>query len=187
MISSHRFTILVCVCLALFIHGCASRPDEQIKLAENAMSQALEQHAEQYAPSEWKSAKEIWDQAQAQLAQGKFASAATSFVTAKARLLKAAEVAKAERESMQKQVTVLQESIDTNYAELKAGATPSRLRGGARKEYETALADIDKRIALVKSQMDQGDYFGAKANAQGALKAIDYIAKKLQIARKPAR
>jgi hypothetical protein len=187
MINSHRFTILVCVCLVLSVHGCASRPDEQIQLAENAMNQALEQHAEQYAPSEWKSAKEVWDQAQAHLAQKKFASAATSFVTAKARLLKAAEAAREERESMHKQVTVLQESIDSNYAGLKAGATPARLRGGARKEYETALADIDKRIALVKSQMDQGDYIAAKANAQGALQAIDYIAKKLQIARATPR
>ena len=146
------------------------------------MKQAVAQRAEQYAPSEWKSAKEVWDQAQAQLSQEQFASAATSFVTAKARLLKAAEVAKAERESMHKQVTILKEIIDTNYAGLKAGATPARLAGGARKEYEAALADIDKRIALVTSQLDQGDYITAKANAQGALQAIDFIAKKLGIA-----
>ena len=187
MVNSYRFTIVPCVCLVLFIHGCASRPDEQIQLAEDAMNQALQQHAEQYAPTEWRSAKEVWDQAQAQLAQEQFASAATSFVTAKARMLKAAEVAKAERESMQKQVTDLREIIDTNYADLKAGATPARLAGGARKEYETALADIDKRIALVTSQLVQGDYIAAKKNAQGALQAIDYISKRIQIAGRTPR
>lgn len=187
MINSYRFTVLVCVCLALSVQGCASRPDEQIQLATDAMKQAVEQHAEQYAASEWKSAKEAWDQAQAQLAKEQFASAATSFVTAKARLLKAAEVAKAERESMQKQVTDLEKVIDTNYADLKAAATPAKLASGARKVYETALADIDKRIALVKSQLDQGDYIAAKKNAQGTLQAIDYIAKKFQFAAKVPR
>ena len=187
MINSYRFTIPVCVCLVLVAYGCASRPDEQIQLAEDAMKQAVEQHAEQYAPSEWKSAKEAWDQAQAQLSQEQFASAATSFVTAKARLLKAAEAARLERESMQKQVTELQAIIDTNYAELKTGATPARLAGGLRKEYETALADIDKRIALVKTQVEQGDFITAKTNAQGALQAIDYIAKKLGIGGKTPR
>jgi len=61
------------------------------------------------------------------------------------------------------------------------------MRGAARKEYEAALADIDKRIALVASQVDQGDYIGAKKNAQGALQAIDYAMKKFQIATKPPR
>jgi hypothetical protein len=187
MINSYRFAVPICVCLGLVAYGCASRPDEQIQLAEDAMKQAVDQHAEQYAPGEWKSAQEAWDQAQAQLSQEQFASAATSFVTAKARLLKAAEVAKEERESMQKQVADLQAIIDTNYAELKTGATPARLAGGLRKEYETALADVDKRIALVRTQMEQGDYITAKANAQGALQAIDFIAKKLRIPSKSAR
>jgi hypothetical protein len=187
MINSPSLKILIFVCLVLSIHGCASRPDEQIKLAEDAMSQAQAQLAEQYAPSEWKSAKEIWDQAQAQLAKEQFSSAGASFVTAKARLLKATEVAKAERESLNKQVSTLQEVINTNYADLKTGATSAKLAAAARKEYDAALADIDKRVALVKSQQEQGDFIGAKANAQGTLQAIDYIAKKLQIPWKTPR
>jgi len=187
MINSYRFAIPVTVSLMLCVHGCASRPDKEIQLAQDAMNQALEQRAEEYAPAEWKSAKEAWDQAQAQLGQERYASAAASFVTAKARLLKAAEVAKAERESMRTQVANLQQVMAANFANLKAGAAQAKLAGAARKEYEAALADIDKRIALVASQVDQGDYIGAKKNAQGALQAIDYAMKKFQIATKPPR
>ncbi len=187
MISSFRLAIPVTFCLMFSLIGCASRPDKEIQLAQDAMNQATEQRAEEYAPAEWKSAKEAWDQAQSQLSQERFAAAAASFVTAKARLLKAAEVAKAERESMHKQVIHLREVIDSNYAALKSAAAQAKLAGAAKKEFDAVLADIDKRIALVASQTDQGDYIGAKKNAQGTLQAIDYAMKKFQIAPKPAR
>jgi hypothetical protein len=176
---SFRYSLLVCVCLILSCTGCASRPDEQIKLAEDAMNQALEQFAEQYAPDEWKSAKEIWDQAQQELADERFSAAAASFTTAKARLLKATEVAKENRASMQKTVLDYQANIQDSYDKFKSDASGAKLSGAARKEYETACADIDKRISLIETQMQQGDFIGAKDNALGALQAIDYAGKKL--------
>jgi hypothetical protein len=172
-------TAAACVFLVFFVVGCASRPDEQIKAATEAYNQAVELRADQYAPSEWKSAKEIWDQANDQLAKQSYAAAAASFTTAKARLSKARDVAKDERESMLTQVKSLQDNITANYAAFKKAMPPAKQVGAAKKEYQSACDDIDKRIALVASQVQQGDFFGAKDNAQGALQAIDYNHKKL--------
>jgi hypothetical protein len=178
MNNSHRILIAVCVFLILFFAGCASRPDEQIKLAQEAYNQAVDQRADQYAPSEWKSAKEIYDLANEQLAKQSYSAAAASFTTAKARLNKARDVAKDERESMLTQVQTLQANITSNFDAFKAAMTPAK-QAAAKKDYQAALADIEKRIGLIASQVSQGDYIGAKENAQGALQAIDYSHKKL--------
>jgi hypothetical protein len=105
--------------------------------------------------------------------------AAETLLRAKARLLKVRDLAKTERESMQTEVKNMQANIATNYAAFKAAMTPAKQAGPAKKEFQTACQDIDKRIALTISQIDQGDFIGAKANAQGALQAIDYNHKKL--------
>ncbi len=168
-----------CVFLIFLFSGCASRPDEQLKQATEAYNQAVDQRADQYAPSEWKSAKEIWDQANDQMAKQQYSLAATSLITARARLQKATEVAKSERDSMLTQVKALQANIAENYAAFKKAMPPAKQAGAAKKEFQAACEDIDKRIALIESQVAQGDYMGAKENAQGALQAIDYNHKKL--------
>lgn len=172
-------TAAACVFLVFFVSGCASRPDEQIKAATDAYNQAVELRADQYAPSEWKSAKEIWDQANDQLAKQSYAAAAASFTTAKARMNKARDVAKEERDSILTWVKSAQDNITANYAAFKAAMPPAKQVGAAKKEFQAACEDIDKRIALIASQIQQGDYAGAKTNALGALQAIDYNHKKL--------
>lgn len=179
MTNSFRFSIVFCVFLGLWCFGCASRPDEQLKLATDAMNQAIEQRAEQYAPGDWKSAKEIWDQANDQLAKQNYASAATSLVTAKARFTKARDIAKSERESTLKQVKDIQASIEIQYATFKAGMTNPKTPAAAKKQIQTACADIDKRIGIVASLLDQGGYIEAKTAAQETLQAIDFNMKKL--------
>jgi hypothetical protein len=175
-----RVAIATCVLFVLACYGCASRPDEQIKTATDAMNQAIEQRADQYAPGDWKSAKEMWDQAQNELAAQKYAAAAQSFLRARARLLKVYDIAKAERESMQKVVTDIKTNIDSSYPTLKAAINAAKLTGAAKKEFQAACADIDKRIEILTSLMNEGDYIQAKTAAQQTLQAIYFSQKKLQ-------
>ncbi len=168
-----------CVFLVFLYSGCASKPEEQFKQASEAYNQAVDLRADQYAPSEWKSAKEIWDQANDQYTKQQYGLAATSLVTARARFQKAIDVAKSERESMLTQVKALRENITSNYEAFKKAVPPAKQVGAAKKEFQAACQDIDKRIALIDSQISQGDYIGAKENAQGALQAIDYSHKKM--------
>jgi hypothetical protein len=180
MTNSFRVSILICVFLMFSCFGCASRPDEQLKAAQDAMNQAIEQYADQYAPGDWKGAKEFWDQAQAQLANQQYAAATESLLRAKARFLKVRDIAKAEREAMQKQVQDIQAHIDSRYSGFKAAMTPAKLTPAVKKEFQAACTDIDKRIADVNSLVQQGDFIQAKTLGQQALQAIDYNEKKLK-------
>jgi hypothetical protein len=175
MIILFRISTLICVFLILSCYGCASRPDEQLKLASEAMKQAADLYADQYAPAEWKSAKEFWDQAQEQLAKQQYAAATETLLRAKTRFLKARDDAQAERESMLKQVKDIQANIESRYVAFKAGVNPA-----LKKEFQAACADIDKRIEIVGSLTTQGDYIQAKKFGQEALQAIDYNEKKLK-------
>ncbi len=176
---SIRVLIAACIFLVFLFSGCASRPDQQLKDATEAYNQAVDLRADLYAPSEWKSAKEIWDQANDQMTKQQYADAASSLITAKARMQKARDVAKSERESMQTQVKDLQSNVAANYDAFKKSMPPAKQVGAAKKEFQAACEDIDKRIAMINSQVAQGDFIAAKENAQGALQAIDYNQKKL--------
>jgi hypothetical protein len=175
MTNLFRISTLICVFLILSCYGCASRPDEQLKLAGEAMKQAADMYADQYAPGEWKGAKELWDQAQDQLAKQQYAAAAENLLRAKTRFLKAKDVAQTERESMLKQVKDIQANIQDRYAAFKANANPAR-----KKEFQAACADIDKRVEIVNSLTTQGDYIQAKTLGQQALQAIAYSEKQLK-------
>jgi hypothetical protein len=180
MINSFRLAITTCVLLTLACYGCASRPDEQIKAATDAMNQAMDQRADQYAPGDWKSAKEIWDQAQSELAAQRYAAAGEDFLRAKARFLKVRDIAKSERESMQKQAMDFKANVDSTYPALKAAINAAKLTGAAKKEFQAACADIDKRIELLNGLLSDGDYIQAKPVAQQTLQAIYFNQKKLQ-------
>ena len=180
MTNSIRAALTSCVFLAFFCYGCASRPDEQIRNATDAMNQAIEQRAEQYAPHEWKSAKDMWDTAQGQLSSQSWTAAAGSLETAKARFLKARDAAKSERDSVLAEVKAMQTNIDGLYATFKAGMSNSKLSAAAKKDYLAACADIDKRIGILNSLLSQGGYIEAKTTAQETLQSIYFNRKKLQ-------
>ena len=129
MTTLFRISTLICVFLILSCFGCASRPDEQLKLAAEAMKQAADLYADQYAPGEWKSAKEFWDQAQDQLAKEQYAAATETLLRAKTRFLKARDVAQTERESMLKQVKDIQANIEESLCRLQSRSESCAQKG----------------------------------------------------------
>jgi hypothetical protein len=128
-----------------------------------------------YVPGDWKAAKELWDQAQDQLAKQQYASATESLKRARARFVKARDNAKIERESMLKQVNDFKTNIGTNYAAFKSNKQVS----ANKKDFQLACDDIDKRIRIVDDAVDKGDFITAKTEAQNTLQAIDYNQKKM--------
>jgi len=176
MTNLFRVSITLCIFLLLCCYGCASRPDQQIQIATEAMNQAAAEQADQYAPGDWKSAKEAWDQAQTELGKQQYAKAGASFTTAKARFQKARDHAKIERESWQKEVQNLLANINNRYAAFKA----AKLTPAVRKDFQAACADIDKRMDQIKTLTEAGDYIQAKPLAVQTLQAIFYSETKLQ-------
>ena len=170
----------VSILFFLACSGCASRPDEQITLATEAMNKAIEEQAEMYAPSDWQSAKEMWDQAQSQLAAENYSSAAASLTTAKARFLKASEIANAERGTRETEVKAIRENITNRYDSLKSSLSSAKLSASARKEFQSALADVDKEIANIEILVNARDFIQAKKIALECLQRIDFNEKKLK-------
>ena len=170
----------VSVLLLIACSGCASRPDEQYKLAAEAMNKAIGEQAEMYAPSDWQSAKEIWDQAQSQLAQENYSSAAASLTTAKARFLKASDIAKDERETRETEVKAIRENIASYYTSLKAALSTAKISASARKELQSAMADVDKELANIETLVNAKDFYQAKKISQECLQRIIFNEKKLK-------
>jgi len=170
----------VSVLLLIAYSGCASRPDEQYKLAAEAMNKAIAEQAEMYAPSDWKSAKEIWDQAQSQLAQENYSSAAASLTTAKARFLKASDIAKDERETRETEVKAIRENIANYYTSLKAALSTAKISAAARKEFQGAMADVEKELANIETLVNAKDFYQAKKIGQECLQRIIFNEKKLK-------
>ncbi len=177
MTNLFRVAIAPSLLLVLLCYGCASRPDDKITAATDAKNQAIEQRAEQYAPEEWKSAEEIWNKAQGELNKESWSAAGASLETARARYIKARDVAKDDRESVLTTVRGIQSDIDGSYSAFKAAG--SKLTGANKKDFTAACADIDKRIAIVKSLLEQGGYLEAKTAGQETLQAISFHQKKL--------
>src|SRR5262245_39344683 len=100
---------------ASLLSGCSGRPDEQIQLAQKALNQAKEQHAAEFAPSEWKAAEQSWQEAQEVLGRERFSEATSLLIKAKARYEKARDVAKSKRGVVLKEVKGQQSAIDIRY------------------------------------------------------------------------
>ena len=170
-----RISTLICVFLILSCYGCASRPDEQLKLAGEAMKQAADMYADEYAPRGMEGRQGALGSGAGSAGQGAVRSGRRESIARKTRFLKAKDVAQTERESMLKQVKDIQANIQDRYAAFKANANPAR-----KKEFQAACADIDKRIEIVNSLTTQGDYMQAKTLGQQALQAIEYNEKQLK-------
>ncbi len=165
--------IVLCLSLALACFGCAGRPEEQLQQAQKALDLAKEEHAEEFAPAEWKNAQEAWDQAQTALTQGQYSSAYTTLVRAKSRLERAHTIAKGRRDIVRQEVEQMQAMLQERYTTLKTDVAASkRISGPIRKKLEASYEGINQVIEKLRSQINQGDYTPAKKTAESASQQV---------------
>ncbi len=163
--------ILLPLVLVLFCIACGA-PTEQIQNAQKAMDQAKEQRAEEFAPSEWATAKQAWDQAQSALARKDYGGANTLLLKAKSRFEKARDIAQGRREELLKEVTNLQKTIDIRYTGVKTAMQTAKLPAKKKQEILDSFKDIDQSIEKLKSQIGAGDLAPAKYTAQTTIRAV---------------
>lgn len=160
--------------LALLVAGCSSPPDEQMSLAQKAMDQAKEQHAAEFAPTEWRNAESAWQQARSLYDKQGYGEAGTLFVTAKSRYEKARNVAKSKRDAVLRDVQGLEKTIDLRYKTLKTGIENSRARLSAarQKSLDETCKSLDTAIERLKTEIEQGEYTAAKTTAQTTVRMV---------------
>src|SRR5512135_597308 len=98
MKQSHVFLLLLVVSLALFMSACSSKPTAMIQRTEEARQEAVNEHADQFAPEDWGAAEQSWQDASTQITAGKYGPASTLLLKAQTRFQKARDIAKGKRE-----------------------------------------------------------------------------------------
>ncbi len=183
-----KSSLLLClalgVMLALTVCGCASYPEEQLKLAQTAMDQAKEQRAESFAAGNWEDAMKAWDEGQEHIKNGKYALAGPALLRAKSRFEKAAEIAAAKRDVVMKELLESQRTFNVRYAALKNDLAATRVSASLRKEMEAAFGQLDQQSEKLITEIDQGDLVKAQATVKEALGNLYQSELKMQAATK---
>lgn len=169
-----KFSYLLALSLGIISYSCASRPDEEVRLAQEAMAEAKEQHAAEFATSDWDSAMEAWNQADAMLKQENYSQTRTILLRAKSRFEKARDIAKSKRDLLLSETQGLQKTIDIRYGALKGDTEKSsaKLAASRKQSLEDSFADIDKGIEKLKAEIEQGEYTAAKTTAQTTMRQV---------------
>jgi hypothetical protein len=171
---SRLFYLLLTLSLALLVFGCTSRPVESIQKAEKAMQQAKAEHAEEFAPEDWKAGDEAWRSAQARIEKEKWAESEPLLLKAKMRFEKARDIAKGKREEAIKEIKNTQKTAEMRCKALKDDLEKGgkKLSPAKRKEFEEACKTADEKIAKVNSQLENDKYNDAKYLAGSTLREV---------------
>ena len=174
--------ILPVLTLALLLAACSGRPDPQINRTEQALQQAKEEHAEEFAPQNWRPADEAYNQAQTMLAQKKWREATTLLLKAQAGFQKSRDVAKVKRASFIRDVQSTQGTAEDRCKELKDfyKANLRSIPAAKRKELEDTCKGFDEKLAKVTSQLGQGQYNDAKLLAEAIVVELYEAQEKLE-------
>ncbi len=171
---SRLIYILLALSIAFFVFACSGKPVEYIQKTENAMNQAKAEHAEEFAPEDWKTGEDDWRTAQAQLDKEKWGDATTSLLKAKAHFEKARDIAKGKRAAAIQEIENTKKTAEMRCKALKDAlqAEGKKLSAAKRQEFEEACKTADEKIAKVGTQLDNGQYSDAKYLAGTTLREV---------------
>ncbi len=179
MTHAHRFLFLSLILAVFAAAGCASRPDEALKLAQQAMEQAKQVEALDFAPADWKSAQKAWDDAQIALKDQKYADAAGHLRTARSRFEKAATIAKAKREDVRKEVNMLQNAANKRIASLREEVDSTRISAKAKRDLSDGLREVEVAVEKVNTAVLNEQLVLARTSGQSALEKLNEVEKKV--------
>jgi len=165
--------------LAISSLSCASRPDEAIKLAQTAMQEAQQEQASDFAPGDWKSAQKAWDDAQTALTKQRYGEAATLLATSKSRFEKARTIAKAKREEVRKNVSTMQNTVNTRLNVLKNNISKSKLSGKSLRDLNDSCREVEAAIDRFNTEVLDDKLIQARSSGQVALQKLNEVEKKL--------
>ena len=171
---SRLIYLLIAVTLAFVVFACSGKPVEQIQMTEKVMQQAKDEHAEDFAPEDWKAADTAWRDAQDRISKEKWGEATTLLLKAKTRFEKARDLAKGKRALAIKEIENNKSVAETRCKALKDSLTANgkKLPAAKRKELEEACKTAEEKIAKVGTQLQNGQYNDAKYLAGSTLREV---------------
>jgi small-conductance mechanosensitive channel len=175
----HFSTEFSALFLVVFFLGCASRPDEALKLAQQAMEQAKQEQASEFASGDWKSAEKAWNDAQTALKNQRYGEAAALLTTSKSRFEKAGTIAKAKREEVRKEVMAMQNAANRRLSVLRDEINSIRVTARAKRDLDEAFRDVESIVDKLNTEMLNEQFIQAKSSGQIALRKLTEVEKKV--------
>jgi hypothetical protein len=183
MKNSIRFFVAGSLFILIACYSCSVPSSEaEMKAAQQAMDNAKSLHAEDLAASNWEEAMQAWEQGQAAIKEGK--SAKAFFIRAKSRFEKTAAIAKAQGETLSREVSDLQLRIGERLSKLKAALVKGRLSSKIQKQIQPIVDEAEKGKDSIDGLVSQGDFLKARTAAR-EIQAKLYNAELIMSGKKP--
>jgi hypothetical protein len=182
MRNSARFFIGFSLLVLIASYSCSENSEAEMKAAQQAMDNAKSFHAEDLATSDFKEAMVSWERGQNALKEGK--PAKTYFLRAKSRFEKTATIAKAQLETVSKDITNMQMTIGERLAKVKIALEAGRLSSRIQNQIKPILEEVEAGTASINHLVDQGDYLKARATAKEIQTKV-YNAELIMAGKKP--
>jgi len=156
------YRILVALGILLFpllaSYGCGAKPpEEEPKLAQQAMDEAKKLQADKITPMDWGNAMQRFKDAELMVKQRRYGDAKTFFLQAKSRFENAAKSATLKREGYSREIDEARTLIGSNYAKITAMLSGSRVPARLKKEIEPAVNELNTSMAELDKAVSDGD------------------------------
>lgn len=169
---AYLFLLLMVLCVAFYMSGCATRPTEMIQLTEQARMEANNEHADQFAMEDWSAAEKAWQDASAKLDAKSYTDAYNLLLKAKTKYIQAREIAKSRRTAAITQITQMQQTASLRLKALKEDPGVAKLSPARRKELDAAVKEFEDSIAKVGTELQNAQYTDALNLAQRTTRDI---------------
>jgi hypothetical protein len=152
--------------LLLALCGCGGSAEIESGQARKAMIQAKILHAENFAPIDFQQAQKSWDHAQAAERDGKTDAAKVLFTNAKINFGKAADIAKAKKDALSRDLISMQLEMSSNLDQVKSDLSKGNVSPGRRSQVEAIVSEVEKDKDTVSKLAIQEDLLKAIALAK---------------------
>jgi hypothetical protein len=161
-----RFYISLCILIVLASYGCGGSSEVEMNQARKAMDEAKSLHADDLAPTDFQHAQKTWIHAQAAAREGKTATAKVLFESAKIYFGKSAEIAKAKRDALSRELSGMQLMISSNFDQVKSDLSKNTLSPKLQDQVKAIASEVEEGNASIFELVSKEDFVKAVATAK---------------------
>jgi hypothetical protein len=161
-----RFDISLGLLILLAFCGCGGSSEVEMKEAQRAMDKAKDLHADDLAPTDFQQAQKAWDHAQAAEKEGKTGTAKVMYTSAKIFFGKSADIAKAKRDAMIRELDAMQLTIGRNFDQVKSDLMRNDLSPKQHGRLIAIVAEVEEGNASISKLMAEENLRKAVATAK---------------------
>ncbi len=183
--------LLLCVAI---ISGCSSPPDQEMKNAQDAVTQARDMGAEQYVPEQFRELADSLNSAMAakQEQDSKFAlfrsydAAKTKFENVEKMAQQVDTAAAAERDKVQQQVMTIVDSVGTLVQQAQKALSRAPRGKGTKADIELMKNELNGLSASyedARADISDGKFSAAKAKLDSVMEGTERIIDEIKAAR----